>query len=130
MQSSWTWATVSVAKVAHSSITAICFGVLAVVYPILGLTAGKFGIDNWIITGYYGFFCLFFLGLVFKQRHIHEYCGFVNSVWIKSLFYIFCASLAFANFTIWICWLMGSIMAVGAILNFIRCIGGHKKSED
>ena len=54
-----------------------------------------------------------------------EYCGFVNSLWIKSLFYIFCASLAFAQFDIIVCDIVGSIFAIGAILNMIRCCGGE-----
>ena len=78
-------------------VTAIGFGTLAVLYPIIGLADDKFsGLDPWIVEGYYVFFTLFFLGILIKQRHIHEYCAFVNSLWIKSLFYIFCASLGFA----------------------------------
>ena len=95
-------------------------------YPILTIADGTFGIDAWVLEGYYVFFCLFFLGIMIKQKHIHEYCAFVNSVWMKSLFLIFCASLAYAQLNIWICWVVGIIMTVGAILNFIRCCGGHE----
>ena len=105
--------------------TAIGFGTLAVVYPILCIADGQLGLDAIVVTGYYGFFCLFFLAVVIKQKHIMEYCAFVNSLWIKSLFYIFCASLAFAQLDIWICWVVGICFAIGAILNMIRCCGGQ-----
>ena len=59
-----------------------------------------------------------------KHSFITKYCGFVHSLWIKSLFYIFCASLAFAQLDIWICDVVGGIFCVGAILNMIRCMGG------
>ena len=104
---------------------AIGFGVLAVVFPILIIADNQAGLDSWVVEGYYAFFCLFFLGVTMNQRHIVEYCAFVNSLWIKSLFYIFCASLAFAQLDIWICWVVGCCMAVGAILNMIRCCGGQ-----
>ena len=56
-----------------------------------------------------------------------EYCAFVESTLLKSLFYIFCASLAFARLDIWICWVVGVCFAIGAGLNFIRCCGGTDK---
>ena len=104
---------------------AICFGVLTVLYPIVAISKSQYGFNEIVVNIYYGFFTLFFLGMVIGQKHLFEYCGFVKSLWIKSLFYVFCASLAFANIHLWICWLMGCIMSVGAILNMIRCIGGH-----
>ena len=104
---------------------AIGFGTLAVVFPIIGLSGDdEFGLDAWVVEGYYAFFTLFFLGLLIGQRHIKEYCAFTESTWIKSLFYIFCASLAFARLDIWICWVVGCCFAVGAVVNFIRCCGG------
>ena len=42
-------------------VTAIGFGTLAVVYPILCIADGQLGLDAIVVTGYYGFFCLFFL---------------------------------------------------------------------
>ena len=101
-----------------------CFGTLSVLYPILAIADGDFGLDGIIVTGYYGFFTLFFLAMIVRQKHLQEYCGFVNSLWIKSLFYVFCASLGFAQFDIWICWVCGVIMGIGAILNMIRCCAG------
>ena len=65
-------------------------------YPILCISKDQYGLDAIVVNGYYGFFCLFFLGILFRQKHIMEYCAFVQSLWMKSLFYIFCASLAFA----------------------------------
>ena len=103
------------------------FGTLAVVYPILIIAEDdrSFDVDTTVVEGYYVFFTLFFLGTFLKFGYIHEYCAFVNSLWIKSLFYIFCASLAFADFDIWICPVVGSLMACGAVLNMIRCCGGQ-----
>ena len=103
---------------------AIGFGTLAVLFPILCIGDGEYGLDEIIVTGYYGFFCLFFLGIIIRQRHIMEYCAFVNSLWIKSLFYIFCTSLAFSKNMI-LCWIVGSCFAVGAVLNVVRCCGGQ-----
>ena len=108
---------------------AIGFGVLAVMYPILSIKDDQMGIDGYVVTGYYGFFCLFFVGIILKISFIHTYCAFVNSLWIKSLFYIFCASLAFAQLDIWICDVVGGIFCVGAILNMIRCMGGSDDVE-
>ena len=100
---------------------------LTVLFPITCIASDKcsLGIDGIVVTGYYGFFTLFFLGILIKQRHIMEYCAFVNSLWIKSLFYIFCASLAFASMHLWICWVVGIVFSVGAVLNMIRCCGGQ-----
>ena len=94
-------------------------------FPILCIADDQFGIDAIVVEGYYAFFCLFFVGVILKIKFIQEYCAFVNSLWIKSLFYIFCASLAFAQLDIWICWVVGCCMGVGAILNMIRCCGGQ-----
>ena len=104
--------------------TAIGFGTLAVVFPILTISKDEMNLDAWVVEGYYAFFCLFFLGIMIGQRHIKEYCAFTESTVLKSLFYIFCASLAFARLDIWICWVVGCVFAVGAGLNFIRCCGG------
>ena len=102
----------------------IGFVTLVIVFPILAIADGVFNLDAIIVECYYGFFSLFFLGTFLKVGLIHEYCAFVNSLWIKSLFYIFCASLAFAKLDLWICPVVGSCMAVGAILNMVRCCGG------
>ena len=103
----------------------IGFGVLAVCFPIMSIADDEFDLDAIVVEGYYCFFALFFLGILLKISYIHEYCAFVNSLWIKSLFYIFCASLAFANLKNWVCDVVGACMAIGAILNMIRCCGGQ-----
>ena len=108
----------------YDVVIAVGFGTLAVFFPIFAIEDDSFGIDAWVIEGYYCFFCLFFLGIILRINYIHTYCAFVNSLWIKSLFYIFCASLAFAQLDQWICWVVGCCMAVGAFLNMIRCCGG------
>ena len=109
------------------SVVVCGFGTLTVLFPIIQIAGDdlSYGLDEWIVTGYYGFFTLFFLGIIVRQRYIMEYCAFVQSLWIKSLFYIFCASLAFANLSNWACWIVGIIFACCAVLNFIRCCGGQ-----
>ena len=65
---------------------AIGFGTLAVVFPILAMSKDEMNLDAWVVEGYYAFFCLFFLGIMFGQRHIKEYCAFTESTVLKSLF--------------------------------------------
>lgn len=43
--------------------------------------------ENWILEGYYIFFCLFMVGVVLRLELIVKYCGFVDSVFLKSLYY-------------------------------------------
>ena len=98
---------------------------MAVVFPIEAIAKGDFNLDSIVVEIYYGFFTLFFLGILLKISYVHEYCAFVNSLWIKSLFYIFCASLAFAQLNMVVCWVVGCCFAVGSVLNMIRCCGGQ-----
>ena len=100
---------------------AIGFGVLTVLYPIICISKGQFGLDAIVVEIYYGFFTLFFVGVLIKNKFLTEYCAFMESLWIKSLFYVFCASLGFAQLDIWVCWVVGCCFAVGAIVNMIRC---------
>ena len=65
-------------------------------YPIFAIKDKDYGVDDVVLTGYYVFFALFFAGIVFNQKHILHYCGFIKTTWLKTVFYIFCASLAFA----------------------------------
>lgn len=79
------------------------------------------------ITGYYVFFCLFMLAVTLREKHIMHYCGFLKGVFMKSLFYVFLASLAFADITCWYCDLIGCIFGGMAVLSWIGYCG---KSED
>jgi hypothetical protein len=79
------------------------------------------------ITGYYGFFCLFMLAVTIREKHIMHYCGFLKGVFMKSLFYVFLASLAFADIAFWGCWVVGCVFSGMAVLSWIGYCG---KSEE
>jgi hypothetical protein len=68
------------------------------------------------ITGYYGFFCLFMFAVALQQRHIMHYCGFLKGIFMKSLFYVFLASLAFADITSVANLVVGGVMGACAVL--------------
>jgi hypothetical protein len=78
------------------------------------------------ITGYYAFFCLFMLAVTLREKHIMHYCGFLKGVFMKSLFYVFLASLAFADIAFWGCWVVGCVFSGMAALSWIGYCG---KSE-
>ena len=110
---------------------AIGFGVLAVLYPITATTKDgvPYGLDGIILTGYYGFFCLFFIGVIFTQKHLYHNSGFIRSHWIKSFFYIFYASLAIASCILWVCYVVGIVFSCCAILNLVRLCGTNTETH-
>ena len=97
---------------------------MAVLYPMYATRKG--GVDIifvWTITGYYGFFCLFMLALFFRIPQITEYCGFLNSIFMKSFFYVFLASLAFADYRLWPNYSIGAVFAGMSVLTWVRYCG-------
>lgn len=82
------------------------------------------------ITGYYGFFCLFMLGVALQQRHIMHYCGFLKGIFMKSLFYVFLASLAFANITWWENLVVGGIFGACCFLSWFQYCGKKNPEEE
>ena len=86
-------------------------------------------LDDIIIVGWYVFFCLFMLGVVFNEKHIMHYCGFLRTVILKACFYVFLTSLAFANYKSWVCWVGGAVFVGVTVLNFIRLFGRNSDTH-
>ena len=82
------------------------------------------------ITGYYAFFCLFMTAVVLREKHIMHYCGFLKGIFLKSLFYVFLASLAFADFRILWCDIAGGVFGAMAVISWIRYCGKDKEEEE
>ena len=85
--------------------------------------------DDMIIVGWYIFFCLFMTGVVFNEKRIMHYCGFIRTVMLKAIFYVFLASLAFANYKSWVCWTGGVVFVGVTVLNFIRLCGRNSDTH-
>ena len=107
------------------------FAALTILYPMYATDPTKnisYGfIFIWTITGYYAFFALFMLGVALRQKHIMHYCGFLKGVFMKSLFYIFLASLALCDIgSLWND-IIGGVMGVMAVLSWVTYCG--KKDE-
>ena len=96
---------------------------LAVLYIILWIPHKGSSLDDWILIGYYIFFALFMVGAVIRYEKQMIYCGFLDSVLYKSVFYIFLASIAFADVTFWACDVFGSIFLIISGLNMMRACG-------
>ena len=82
-----------------------------------------FTFEDVVIVGWYTFFCLFMVGVVMNQKHIMHYCGFLRTVILKACFYVFLASLAFANYKSWVSWTGGVVFVAVTALNFVRIFG-------
>ena len=68
------------------------FGVLAVFWIILWMPCDSKGvchngIPDFVLLGYYIFFCLFMLGCVMRLDIIFKNMGFLDNVLYKSIFY-------------------------------------------
>lgn len=71
------------------------------------------------MVAYYVFFCLFMLAVATRQKHIMHYCGFLKGVFMKSMFYIFLASLALCDIrSLWND-IIGGIMGGMAFLSWV-----------
>ena len=110
-------------------ILAIGFGVMAVLYPWRELAVRAFNLDDFIIVGWYVFFCLFMTGVSMNQKHVMHYCGFLRTVVLKACFYVFLASLALANYNSWVCWTGGAVFVGVTVLNFIRLCGRNSDTH-
>jgi hypothetical protein len=65
------------------------FAALDVVWIIKMIGDSKFvNIGSIVILGYYIFFTLFFVGVVLRLELLMTYCGFLKSIFPKSLFYV------------------------------------------
>ena len=108
---------------------AIGFGCMAFFYVWYSIAVHDFTFEDIVIMGWYGFFCLFMVGVVLNQKHIMHYCGFLRTVMLKAVFYVFLASLAFANWHSWVCWLGGCVFVGVTVLNFVRIFGRNSDTH-
>lgn len=67
------------------------------------------------------------LAVTFREKHIMHYCGFLKGTFMKSLFYVFLTSLAFADVTNVYCDIIGAVFGAMAVLSWIAYCG--KKEE-
>merc|ERR1711924_277420 len=88
--------------------------------------AGGFG----TLAALYIFFCLFMIGCSLRLELIFLNMGFLNNVLLKSIFYIFLASIAFGNIGFWACDTVGCIFVGMSVINLIRYFGANKETEE
>lgn len=81
------------------------------------------------VTGYYVFFCLFMLAVALRQKHIMHYCGFLKSIFMKSMFYIFLASLALCDLTSFPNIIVGVALGGCTVLSWVGYCGKKDKDE-
>ena len=65
-----------------------------------------------------------------RQKHIMHYCGFLKSVFAKSIFYVFLASLAFADYKSFWNWVAAIVFCAMAVISWIRFFGRDKDTRD
>ena len=70
-----------------------------------------------ILSTYYVFFCLFMLGLGFRVKSLHTYCGFVNDPVMKSLFYLVLATFSLPDFRVVVNDIIGGCFLFFAVVN-------------
>ena len=59
-----------------------------------------------------------------------HYCGFLKGIFMKSLFYVFLASLAFADITSLANDIIGGIMGACAVLSWLQYCGKRTEEEE
>ena len=72
-----------------------------------------------VLLGYYIFFGLILMLSLCLHKWIYVYLGFLNSDFFKALFYIFLATLIFAD-TYWVNLIAGVVMGAASIFNLFR----------
>ena len=83
-----------------------------------------------VLSFYYIFFCLFMLASAFRIHVVMDYCGFLKHPWLKSAFYLLCATLALPDVTIIVNDCIGGVFALLAILNLVnKCRKPEKEVE-
>jgi hypothetical protein len=58
------------------------------------------------------------------------YCGFLKGVFLKSFFYVFLASLAFADYRIIYNWIIGIIFAAMSVFTWVRYCADKKDDDE
>ena len=66
------------------------------------------------------------LAVTFRVEKVMIYCGFLNSTFMKTLFYIFLSSLAFSDLRNWPADLIGFGMAGMAVVSWMIHCGKDK----
>ena len=114
------------------SLIAAGFAALVPLYPMIVTTKEESPNYLFIFTmvGYYVFFCLFMLAVAFRQKHIMHYCGFLKSIFMKSMFYVFLASLALCDITAWPNLVVGGVFAGCTALSCVGYCGDKDKDKD
>ena len=64
-----------------------------------------------------------------REKHIMHYCGFLKGVFMKSFFYMFLASLAFADYRIIYNWIIGIVFAAMSVITWVRYCAKDKEEE-
>ena len=117
---SWTSFLVRELKTSDLSIAA-GFGFLAFWWIIKG--SDKLGVSTiqiTVLTFYYVVFSLFMLCSALRIHVVMDYCGFLKHPYLKSAFYLLCATIALPDISIIVNDCIGGVFAVLAIVNLLN----------
>ena len=101
----------------------IGFAALAIMLPF---ESKKFGLKEFVLEIFYCFWTLFMLAAALKIKFVIRECGFLDSICLKSLFYIFLSSFAFNDLLEWKNDLIGGVFIAMSAINVMRCRRGKK----
>ncbi len=101
----------------------IGFAALAIILPF---ESKKFGLKEFVLEIFYCFWTLFMLAAALKTKFVIKQCGFLESMCLKSLFYIFLSSFAFNDLLLWQNDLVGGVFIAMSVINIMRCRRGKK----
>eukprot|EP00347_Sterkiella_histriomuscorum_P007910 403347094 len=83
-----------------------------------------------VFLSYYIFFALILILTLFAKKVMYKYLGFLDGDFFKALFYVFLATLVFADWSYWVNFIVGSCMAIASIFNLFRFFTRKCKGED
>ena len=101
-------------------------------YPIWAFGNPNIGYSSIFIitvTGYFAFFAVFMIAVALRYELLMRECAFLDTVFKKSLFYVFLASLAWCDFRFWLCDIAGPVMGGMAVLSWMNYFGKRKNAE-
>ena len=73
-----------------------------------------------VLSFYYVFFSLFMLCSALRIHVVMDYCGFLKHPYLKSAFYLLCATIALPDLGIIVNDCIGGVFAVLAIVNLVN----------
>lgn len=76
------------------------------------------------------FFALFMIAVYRQHEKTLEHCGFLDSVFWKTIFYVFLACISLGNYKFWSCWITCIFAGGVAVLNLIRICGDKEKVHE